>query len=119
MVVRATLDPTLSYPDVFNPAAVGRVSELIWQRGMAVVVDDAVVSVGLLLFVIGLLACFCVAMLVVSVALSVEYLLALAALALFAINFAALLWTIMEAVLSSYKMVVFCFMEVIEKVRYF
>lgn len=78
------------------------------------ITNDAVVSIGLFLFAIDVLACYCVAMLVVSVLLSVEYIMALALVALSLIPFAALLWTIIEAVLSSNNTVFFCFMEVIK-----
>ena len=75
--------------------------------------DDGVVGIGLFLFALELLVLFCVAMLMVSLVFCVDYLLAITAIAVIAVPVAVLLWTIIEAVLSSHKMVMFCFMEVI------
>lgn len=81
--------------------------------------DDAVVSIGLFLFGVGLLVCFCVAMLILSVVFAVDYILALVVVGLFAVPAAALFWVVIETVLSSSNVVAFCFMEVIGALWHF
>eukprot|EP00903_Cladosiphon_okamuranus_P005872 g5809.t1 len=101
----------------FSEAA-SRANELVWQRGMeAAVADDAVVSIGLLLFGVWLLACFCVAMFTVSAVMLLDCLLADMAILVSTIPIAVLLWAIFEALVSSYKTVIFCFMEDPQTVR--
>ncbi len=78
---------------------------------MAAIANEAVVSIGLLLFGVGLLTCFCLAMLMVMVAAYLGYM-GLFVIFVFTILLAVLWWTIIEAVLSSYKTLMFCFMEV-------
>ena len=123
LVVRITSDATPALPSPpltcsTTPPALGRASESIWQRGVAAVVDDAVVSIGLFLFGVGLLVCFCVAMLIPLV-FAVDYDLALVVVGLFVVPAAALFWVVIETVLSSSNVVAFCFMEVIGALRRF
>lgn len=93
-------------------------TELFRQRGLTVIVNDAVVSVGLALLVVGQTVVYFVSMLLVLVVF-VDYSFSslgfwtMLLTALFMVPVVILFWINIEVVRSSHKAVIVCFVQVI------
>lgn len=103
---------------MLEPPALRRVTELFRERGLTVILNDAVVAIGLALLVVGQTVVYLAVVMVVTIVF-VDF--SFNGMSFWTLIFAALFlgpivilfWINMEVVRSSHKAVVVCFVQVI------